>query len=389
MRFHQQTAAPDVARTLEAWQKFVRDGELDSGLRPHVRSAWERSRSYGCSPYMARADLMSPTETIALLKRESRLIEVAAPFLSALSRAAGQERHAAMLADAHGRVLKVIADPLTTVDEQFPRAGSLLSEAAAGANGIGTALADRCYVELVGPEHYIEGFHAFTCQGVPLQIAAAAPAGVISMSVRRSETADRVRDILFCATEAAECELLSAQLADVLTRPDAVRSVIESLRQDVVQRIAATRLHLEMAARRIAAGSDAGDVLQAVEQLIAKFRRQAAVWRNLVDDAVGSPEPIAVPDLVADFLALMETEARVTGVQLVPDRMEPALALEDVRALSRRLLSSSLNAIQRAARHSTIHVDTQAVDRQAVIRLRGVGARNKPFEYSVTAPLLS
>jgi signal transduction histidine kinase len=168
------------------------------------------------------------------------------------------------------------------------------------------------------------------------------------MSVRRIEAAARVRDILSCASEAAECELLSAQLAESLRSPQAARGVLESLRQDMEQRIAATRLHLEMAARRI-----------------------------------------AVADLVVDFLGLLETEARVSGVELVPDRMEPVLAIDDVRALSRRLLNSSLNAIQRSARHGTIHVDTGTAGQQVVIRLRGVGARDKPFECTVQAPLLT
>jgi transcriptional regulator of acetoin/glycerol metabolism len=161
---------------------------------------------------LARADILPALDTVALLKHESGLIKVAAPFLNALSRAAGDERHAAMLSDGSGRVLKIVADPLTLNDPNFPQAGSLLSEAVAGANGIGTALAEGHYVELVGPEHYIEGFHIFTCQGVTLAGALGRPAGVLSMSLRRAEAASKVRDVLFCASEAAECELLAVEL---------------------------------------------------------------------------------------------------------------------------------------------------------------------------------
>jgi hypothetical protein len=50
---------------------------------------------------MPRADVLSPAaETIELLQREARLIEITAPFLGALSRAAGA---AAPCRDARGQ----------------------------------------------------------------------------------------------------------------------------------------------------------------------------------------------------------------------------------------------------------------------------------------------
>ena len=211
-------------------------------VRPPIAQAWQRSRTAGCDPYQLRADVLSPTETLALLRAESGLVEIATPFLAALSLAAGAERHAAMLGDVSARVLKIVGDPETMADENFPRAGSLLSEATAGANGIGTALAEGSYVELVGPEHFIEGFHVFTCQGVPLLGLRRESVGVLSMSVRREETAVKVRDILFCASEAAECELLSERLTETLATAESQAHILESLRQDIVQRIAMARL---------------------------------------------------------------------------------------------------------------------------------------------------
>lgn len=388
MKFHLATTPPQADAVLAAWHTFVRSGQIPPVVRPHIRQAWERSRAHGCSPLLPRAEVLSPADTIALLKREARLVEIASPFLGALSRAAGNERHAAMLGDADGRVLKIVADSLTARDEAFPRAGSLLSEAAAGANGIGTALADGHYVELVGPEHYIEGFHAFTCQGVPLHIAPGATIGVISMSVRRIEAADRIRDILFCASEAAECELLSAHFSDTLMRQGGTDVVLETLRQDIVQRIASTRFQLEMAARRIASGESASGLLLDAERLIGRFRRQAAIWRNLVDDTIGSPEPVAVHDLVAEFVDLMQTEARINHVTLREHRIDPAFALDDVRALTRRLLTAVLDSLQRAARGSTVDFSV-SVDPdmgEVVIGLAGSDQSGAPFGFQVRAP---
>lgn len=388
MRFYPNVPDVDTAGTLVAWRRFTRNGAIDPCVRPHVRDAWLRSSAHECSPFMARADVLSPVGTIDLLKREARLIEIVSPFLSSLSRAAGAERHAAMLADGSGRVLKIAADELTAADETFPRAGSLLSEAAAGANGIGTALAGGRYVELVGPEHFIEGFHRFTCQGVPLQLSAGVAAGVLSTSVRRLDAARRIRDILFCASEAAECELLSAQLLEAASGGTDPSGILELLRQDVVQRIAITRLHLELAARRIASCADASEVLQTAEQLTQTFRRQAAVWRNLADDGVGSPEPIDVAELVHDFAGLMETESRVASVALVEDRLERVFAVDDVGALSRRLLSALLTAFQGATPGSALRLRTGSADGLTTIAVLGEAANGSPIELRIDAPAL-
>ena len=232
MRFTQPALEPAAVDAREAWGEFVRDGAVDPRrVRPPTLRAWQRSAAAGCNPHQARADVLSAEQTIHLLRKEHRLVAIATPFLGALSRAAGPERHAAMLGDGHGRVLKIIGDADTVSDADFPRAGSLLSETVAGANGIGTALAERSYVELVGPEHYIEGFHVFTCQGVPLLGLNAEPVGVLSMSVRRQETASKVRDILFCASEAAECELLSERLSETLASIAPMERILESLRR--------------------------------------------------------------------------------------------------------------------------------------------------------------
>lgn len=390
MRFHLATPPPRADAVLTAWKEFIRDGEIDPAVRPHVRRAWQRSQAHGCSPLLPRAEVLSPEETISLLRREARLVEITSPFLGALSRAAGTERHAAMLGDADGRVLKIVADSLTANDEQFPRAGSLLSEAAAGANGIGTALADGHYVELIGPEHYIEGFHVFTCQGVPLHTAPGEAVGVLSMSVRRIEAADRIRDILFCASEAAECELLSAHFSDRLMQHEGTDAILEALRQDIVQRIASTRFQLEMAARRIASGRSASDLLRDAERLIGRFRRQAGIWRNLVDDSIGSPEPVAVHDLVSEFMDLMQTEARINGVTLGGDRIQQGFAIDDARALTRRLLTVVLDSLQRAARGSalTLSVDVDPTRPDVVVTLAGVDPAEVQFAREVRTPML-
>lgn len=388
MRLPPPVPASDPQAIRSAWRQFVESGVIDAGrVRPPIARAWQRSSAAGCNAYLGRADVLAPDETIDLIRRESRLIEIATPFLAALSRAAGGERHAAMLGDANARVLKIIGDPETMADENFPRAGSLLSEGIAGANGIGTALAERSYVELVGPEHFIQGFHVFTCQGVPL-LGFDQPIGVLSMSVRREETAGKVRDILFCASEAAECELLAEGLSDTLATAAPLDRTLEALRQDVVQRIATARLQFELAARQIAAGADAAATLGAAQQLIGKFRRQAAVWRNLVGQGSAAPEPIELAELAGDLINLLGTEARVSEVTLAWGRADRVIVLDDRQALSQRMLHVFLNGMQSAAGGGQLVVDVAAEEGLGIVSLGVVLPSGRQPGGRLAAPVL-
>lgn len=389
MRFYQHTPQPDLNQVRAAWRQFVERGnEEPPPVRPHILRAWTRSARAGCNPLLPRADVLAPPDTVALLHQEKPLIDIATPFMIALSRAAAGERHAAMLADGTGRLLKVIGDQETVADENFPRAGSLLSEAAAGANGVGTTLAEGGYVDLVGPEHFIEGFHVYTCQGVPLVGPSNVPIGVLSTSVRRLETATKLRDILFCASESAECELLSSWLSESLLPKGALEAALEALRQDVVQRIAMARLQLELAAKQIAAGADATTTVRAAQQLSQKFRRQAAMWRNLVGDEPSSPEPIALGDLMQGFVELLETEARVASVKLVWVRDDQFFVLDDIRALSQRLLERFLSAMHIAAPRSDIGITLARSSNQAIITLSAVSQSGEALRYTSSAPIL-
>jgi transcriptional regulator of acetoin/glycerol metabolism len=386
MKFLSTERHPDVEGVRAAWGRFVGGDDVGDAVRPYVLRAWRRSRDEGCDAWLGRASRLSEPDTRRLLEEQAPLVSLGGPFLAALSRAAGADRHAAMLADAGGRLLQVVGDPQTLGDEDFPRPGALLSEATSGANGVGTALAEDGYVELVGPEHFIEGFHAFTCQGVPLRAPGGGIAGILSMSVRRLETADRVRDILFCATEAAECELLARWLAAGTRDPD--HPILEQLREDMIQRITMARLQLEVAARRIAGGADAKTTIDSATQLTRKFVRQAGIWRRLAVDPAATPHPerLRLDDLTADFVDLMSTEARVAGVRLDWGRVDAVSVCADPQAAARRLLNGFLSALQVTPTGSSLTV--KVLQRGAVAEVRldpPVGPASQVARFRVVA----
>ena len=347
--------------TLAAWTRFVNTQTLDRrSIRPHVARAWERSVQGGCDPKLMRADTLDTDETQRLLSLQEPLIQCTRPFANALSRAAGRDRHAVMLGDYQGRVLDVTGDTESVQGpESVPGPGSLLDEAFAGANGLGTPLAEGSYVELIGPEHFIEGFHIFTCQGIPLLDAEGAQTGVLGISVRRIGAAVRLRDILFCAAQAVECEMLSQSLSNAVTSMTGTSTgaLIDKLRDNLIQRLAFARTRFEMAADAVALGGSAAELLSESESLIRRFRRLADVWRDLVNEGIHATTPVRVDDLVGSIIDLVRTEIRAADIGIYWGEDRATTAITDRHALARSILRGLLSAMQAAGPAGKIQID--------------------------------
>lgn len=352
-----ETQRPDSARTLEAWRRVASTGELVSELlRESIYRAWKRCQAAGTSPHTMIAKRLDPVALEALLERERDLIEAAKPYMHALSRAAGSELHAAMLADADGVVLDLVGHREHIEREGFPLPGSKLSEDLAGANGIGTSLAEGGYVELVGPEHFIEGFHIYTCQGVPIHAPEGQRiVGVLSLSVRRLEAAERVREILVCAAHGIEAELTRRRLEADLGRLLEEEHALEQLRQDVMQLHAAARLRLDHAAR-IATREDASHLAISAADLARRFRVRSELWRDLAFEDHGAPRPLELQQRLGELVELLGTEASTRGVRLVVAPHEPLRVSADARALSRELFRVITRALGDAARGDVIEL---------------------------------
>ncbi|KYG07728.1 hypothetical protein BE21_27750 [Sorangium cellulosum] len=382
---------------LEAGRLYRSIGALrEEPLRPHVLRAWERSHGGGADPRRPQAEGLSPLDTERLRERHRGLLQAAEPYMYALSRASGDEHHAVMLGDAQAIVLDVRGDEYSVHGpERVPGPGALLEESACGANGIGSALAEAGYIELVGPEHFIQGFHAFTCQGIPLRGEEGAVAGVLSVSVKRPEVSRRLREILLCAAHAIEMELLAGRLERDMERVLAARDVpmeeLKRLLQDILQVQAAARLRIEIAADQLARNllTHTRDLIQLAATVLHRFRRRAALWRALALDEALAPRPVALDAMVRDIAELLEVESAVCDVTTTCQEIEPVVVEADPHTLVRVLFRVLLGAIK-AARGGAVHLALRSRPTGGELCLTlapGLGvARNAPPPVRILVP---
>jgi len=361
----------------EAARLYSSTGRLsDALLRPEIHRAWERSHRMGADPRRWRAAALGVGDTERLVARHAALMAAAGPYLRALSQAAGAYPHAAMLSDARAVVLDATGDEHTLHGpEPVPGPGSLLDEGTTGVNGLGTPLAEGCYVEIVGPEHFIEGFRVFTCQGIPLRDGAGQVVGALSTLVRRPEVSLRLRDMLLCAAHGIEAELLraslEARLADLLADPDPTHPVLERLYLDLIQKHASARMRVELASEQLGLGHSlrAADVLKLALRAIEDYRREAAFWRAVASPEQGGPSvPVDLAEVARDLASLLQGEAASHRSRLVLHDLEPVTACADPDALRATLLRAFVSALQ-LGRGGAVLVDVRREPSRGLVSL--------------------
>lgn len=353
----------NVEHSRLAWQRYTETGELTRELlREHVYRAWRRCEGHGTSPHILTARELPAAEVVALQEREGALIAAARPYLRVLSRVMGAERHVAMLGDRHAVLLDVLGDGESLQGpEHAPLPGALLAEEDAGANGVGSPLAEAGYVELVGPEHFIAGFHRYTWQGLPLRDPDGEVTGVIAVSLRRvtGVQVTFLEEFLLQAARGVEATLLRQRLDEhaELARRVGERSsrMLEALRQDLVQFETAARLRLERAARLLGQGQseEALVLLRSAGECFSRFERAATCWQALVAGATpedpagaGAPERIELHTRLCEVALLLGTEAAMHRASLVVAPHTPVYVLARPQELSRRLLRLCIEALQ-------------------------------------------
>lgn len=386
----------NLVNTLEANRQYISTGRIRGDLlRQVIYQAWERSHLFGANPRTLQADKLSGLATQRLIQEESDLIEAARPYLRILSQAAGGERHAVMLSDRNAIVLDVVGDEASVRGpESVPGPGALLSEGVAGANGVGTSLAENSYIEIIGPEHFIEGFHAFSCQGIPLRNEKRETVGALSISVRRAIVGQRLKEILLCASHGIEADLLQRRLEQdvrrVLTSAPHDYQPLEDLRQDIIQAYSASRLQLE-AVSRLAARNQyeyALQLLQQAERSIQLFRHRAGLWQDLASLEVGTIQSVSLLDSVRQLVELLSTELAIRRVEVIIDCREQVQVQADPRSLSRQLVRNFFTIFERVGFGGAVQVEIQALLDAGVAKVRWIPISGSNRAISEATPLI-
>jgi transcriptional regulator of acetoin/glycerol metabolism len=197
--------APENRAVKQQWQERLRQLPYSEPARYAIVESWQRSAAAGLARE-GRPRFRQVTDLSARLERCAGLVEVARPRLSRLLKSLPGTTNVVYLTDPDGIVLFSAGDPRQLA--QFGLTpGYDWSEKAMGTNGVGTALASRAPVAIVGSAHFMEAFADCTCTGAPVMGPDRSLAGAIDVSSSVADAApERLSQVIAVALE-IEAEL--------------------------------------------------------------------------------------------------------------------------------------------------------------------------------------
>jgi two-component system sensor histidine kinase KdpD len=177
--FHLLIASPSQIEHTARKLRGIREGFLNSGSlsrytpRMIIWDSWRRCYTLHVDPARRYAPLaVAREEQLDHLRAANEaLLRAASPITAHLKEFLAGSGYVVVLSDARGCLLEVIGD--TMIRRRLAHIdfvpGGNWSEAAAGTNAIGTALADGHVVQLMAAEHYCDGWQDLTCTAAPIR----------------------------------------------------------------------------------------------------------------------------------------------------------------------------------------------------------------------------
>lgn len=178
-RVNLSIASPSQIEHTARQLRAIREGYLTTGSlapltpRTMILESWQRCQAMRVNPARRCAPLAIARESQLYQLREASelLIRAARSVLAWLTDFLADSGYVVVLSDAKGRLLHVTGDAgiMRRLEHIDFIPGGNWSEAAAGTNAIGTALADGHLVQLMGAEHFCDGWQDLTCTATPIR----------------------------------------------------------------------------------------------------------------------------------------------------------------------------------------------------------------------------
>src|SRR4051812_48718850 len=165
------TPAAHARQLRRAWERFLGDGRLEA-VRPPIAKSWQRSQDAGVDPSRPRVAPALVDVGEASARWRAHPLAVAAPLIhDCLGPVVAAASQLVVVSDADGMILWIDGPDGVRYDAaetlNFTE-GAGWSEAAAGTNAIGTALAADHAVQVFAAEHFNEVVHRWTCSAAPI-----------------------------------------------------------------------------------------------------------------------------------------------------------------------------------------------------------------------------
>lgn len=250
--------------------------EKSAGASSPITASWRRCLTrYGLTPEVNRGPVrLTEGEFQDVLGRSGHLVEEASSEIDWLFGMVGKAGCCLVFTDSDGVVLD--RRGASSEDKEFRDlglwTGALWSEASAGTNGIGTALADGRLVTVFREQHFLSANIGLSCASAPVRDHKGQIVAAIDISTARRDATEMVMPVLAQAAKDAagriEVNLFrrayrNARIVLIDTATHAGSALLAVDRDDMVLGATrAARLALRLDDQTIDGGIPASDLLQ-------------------------------------------------------------------------------------------------------------------------------
>jgi transcriptional regulator of acetoin/glycerol metabolism len=169
---HDAARLAEIARE-RAWDDFILS-RREPNIETVVLNSWLRTRDvFQIDPALKRSPVVLTEEESHNRAERLQPLRLGLPLLEQITEGLRDTQHMLAVCDADGYVITTIGHS-GVIDELAEinfRTGGKWNENAAGTNGVGTALAERRAVQIVGAEHYVQAWQRWVCTAAPIRDA--------------------------------------------------------------------------------------------------------------------------------------------------------------------------------------------------------------------------
>ena len=318
-----------------AHEKFVSSHSMPSFVRSVVADSWERCMAAGASQDGRRLPpIRMDADELDDYRSRHPLAAALPVFCELLGERASDDEHIFAVTDAAGILLWVQghAGTLDRADRMNFVEGAEWSEAEAGTNAPGTALAVKRPVQIFAGEHYNTVVHPWSCSAVPIRDPDSGRVlGIVDITGSTNIASPYALALVRATARAAEAELaIRVAVAD------------EQARREYANRRVPERSAVALVSPggRLLAATPAGRDCFTAEAADAGALSSGTEGRRLVAEAVGPGG-----HLMVHFSGLARPHAAVTEVRLTALGRDRALIEIDGHTLRLRPRHSEIVVI--------------------------------------------
>ncbi|MGE4587913.1 MAG: sigma-54-dependent Fis family transcriptional regulator [Mangrovibacterium sp.] len=181
--------------------------------------------------------ILEDDELAALVEERRDLVNMATPLMEKIYKFVAGSGFLVMLTDERGYILEVRGDQQTLNDAQQLKfiKGAAWTEKQVGTNAIGTAIYEKCPLQVSASEHYCFKHHHWTCSAAPIFDEHGEMIGILDMSGPSGKTHQHTLGIVVSAVEAIMFQMRMQQKNREMTIvSDRIRNVFMTMSDGVI-----------------------------------------------------------------------------------------------------------------------------------------------------------